>query len=105
VPIVNRIADFSKDMQGWRRHLHANPEPGFECHETAGFVIADQAAEMGAEDFSYILGHRPGAYLFLGQGDGPGVHHPADNFNDEISPIGASFFARLVERKQPLRGA
>ncbi|HBQ35831.1 MAG TPA: amidohydrolase, partial [Rhodobacteraceae bacterium] len=48
MPIVNRIADFSKDMQGWRRHLHANPEPGFECHETAGFVIADQAAEMGA---------------------------------------------------------
>ena len=65
-------------------------------------VIADQASEMGAEDFSFMLEQRPGAYLFLGQGDGPGVHHPAYNFNDEISPIGASFFARLVEIQQPL---
>jgi len=69
----------------------------------AGNVIPDQPAEMGAEDFSFMLEHRPGAYLFLGQGDGAGVHHPAYNFNDEISPIGASFFARLVETQQPLK--
>lgn len=69
----------------------------------AGNVIPDQAAEMGAEDFSFMLEHRPGAYLFLGQGNGAGVHHPAYNFNDEISPIGASFFARLVETQQPLK--
>lgn len=60
---------------------------------------------MGAEDFSYMLEARPGAYLMLGQGDSAGVHHPKYNFNDEIAPIGASFFARLVERAQPVAGA
>ncbi len=59
-------------------------------------------AEMGAEDFSYMLEARPGAYLFLGQGDTPMCHHPAYDFNDDIAPIGASFFARLVERAQPV---
>lgn len=60
------------------------------------------APVMGAEDFSYMLEARPGAYLLLGQGEGAGVHHPKYNFNDEIAPIGASFFARLVERAQPV---
>lgn len=65
-------------------------------------VDPEGGREMGAEDFSYMLQARPGAYLFLGQGDGAGLHHPKYNFNDEIAPIGASFFARLVERAQPL---
>lgn len=65
-------------------------------------VEADVEPVMGAEDFSYMLEARPGAYLMLGQGEGPGVHHPLYNFNDEIAPIGASFFARLVETAQPV---
>ncbi|WP_170446389.1 M20 aminoacylase family protein [Ruegeria arenilitoris] len=65
-------------------------------------VIAEAGREMGAEDFSYMLQERPGAYLFLGQGDGPGLHHPKYNFNDEIAAVGASFFARIVEKAQPL---
>ncbi|AHD09198.1 M20 aminoacylase family protein [Phaeobacter gallaeciensis] len=64
-------------------------------------VEAEAGREMGAEDFSYMLQARPGAYLFLGQGDSAGLHHPKYDFNDEIAPIGASFFARLVERAQP----
>ncbi|MBC9248203.1 amidohydrolase [Paracoccus sp. 11-3] len=68
-------------------------------------VIADSGREMGAEDFSYMLEARPGCYLFIGQGDGPGVHNPTYDFNDEISPVGASFFARLVERAQPVVAA
>lgn len=56
---------------------------------------------MGAEDFAYMLERRPGAYLFLGQGEGPSVHHPKYDFNDAVAPIGASWFARLVERAQP----
>ncbi len=67
-------------------------------------VTEDRPAEMGAEDFAYMLEARPGSYLFIGQGDGPFCHHPAYDFNDEIAPIGASFFARLVERAQPLDG-
>jgi hippurate hydrolase len=79
--------------------------------EVAGEVSGDAGVEpafapvMGAEDFSYMLEARPGAYLMLGQGEGAGVHHAKYNFNDEIAPIGASFFARMVERAQPLKGA
>lgn len=65
-------------------------------------VVADAQPEMGAEDFSFMLEQRPGAYLFVGQGEGPFLHSPAFDFNDEIAPVGASFFARLVERMQPL---
>jgi hippurate hydrolase len=70
-----------------------------------GKVVADAGREMGAEDFAYMLEKRPGAYLFLGQGESAGLHHPEYNFNDDVAPVGASFFARLVERSQPLEGA
>ncbi len=66
-------------------------------------LVEDRAGrEMGAEDFAYMLEARPGAYLFLGAGPGAGLHHPAYDFNDAIAPLGAAFFARLVERAQPL---
>ena len=67
-----------------------------------GGVNGNAPREMGSEDFSYMLEARPGAYLFLGTGPGAGLHHPAYDFNDEAAPVGASFFARLVERAQPL---
>ncbi|THD82953.1 amidohydrolase [Aliigemmobacter aestuarii] len=67
-------------------------------------VDARSPREMGSEDFSYMLEARPGAYLFMGTGPGAGLHHPAYDFNDEAAPVGASFFARLVERAQPLAG-
>lgn len=67
-----------------------------------GRVLAEAGREMGAEDFAYMLNVRPGSYLFLGQGDTAGLHHPEYNFNDEIASTGASFFARLVERAQPV---
>src|SRR5262249_44503136 len=55
---------------------------------------------MASEDFSYMLEARPGAFIFLGNGDGDGtcdVHNPRYDFNDEILPIGASYFVRLIE--------
>jgi hippurate hydrolase len=64
-------------------------------------VDANSGREMGAEDFAYMLAERPGAYLFLGAGAGAGLHHPSFDFNDDIAPIGASFFVRLVETAQP----
>ncbi|SDH59810.1 M20 aminoacylase family protein [Alloyangia pacifica] len=66
-------------------------------------VVDDCDPIMPAEDFSYMLEARPGAYLFLGQGDTFGCHHPKYDFNDEIAPIGASFFARLIETALPLQ--
>ncbi len=58
--------------------------------------------ELGAEDFSYMLKERPGSFLFLGQGKGRGLHNTNFDFNDEASPYGASYFARLVEKAQPV---
>lgn len=58
---------------------------------------------MAAEDFAYMLEERPGAYLHLGMGGGASVHNPHYVFNDDILPIGASFFAQLVEQTQPLK--
>ncbi|WP_349369690.1 M20 aminoacylase family protein [Salinarimonas sp.] len=56
---------------------------------------------MGAEDFSYMLESRPGAYIFLGNGDTAGVHHPAYDFNDAAIPYGVSLWAKLVETAMP----
>ena len=74
------------------------------AREVSGEAAVDPntGMEMGAEDFSYMLNARPGAYFFLGQGEGAGLHNPNYDFNDEVSPVGASFFARLVEKSQPL---
>ncbi|WP_425101218.1 M20 aminoacylase family protein [Tropicibacter sp. S64] len=69
------------------------------AREVSNRVVDDLPPEMGAEDFSYMLNARPGCFLFLGQGKGPSVHHPAFDFNDSAAPIGASFFARLIERR------
>ena len=52
---------------------------------------------MGAEDFSYMLEARPGAFIFVGNGDTAGLHHPAYNFNDELIPVGSSYWVKLVE--------
>ncbi len=56
---------------------------------------------MGGEDFSFMLEERPGAFIVLGNGDSAGLHHPEYNFNDEIIPMGCSWFAEMVERRMP----
>ncbi|MEM9582031.1 MAG: M20 aminoacylase family protein [Pseudomonadota bacterium] len=86
-------------------HLQETTFAAEVASEVAGAagVVGDTAPEMGAEDFAYMLQERPGAYLFLCQGDGAGLHHPAYNFNDDVAPYGASFFAKLVETAQPIQ--
>jgi hippurate hydrolase len=54
---------------------------------------------MGAEDFSYMLEARPGAFIFCGNGDSAGLHHPAYNFNDEAILYGTSYWIKLVEHQ------
>lgn len=60
-------------------------------------------SEMGAEDFAYFLEKRPGAYLFVGNGETAGLHQPDYDFDDRTAPYGASFFARITERALPLK--
>ncbi|KAB2767952.1 amidohydrolase [Brucella anthropi] len=65
----------------------------------AGEGKVDESVEpmMAAEDFSYMLEARPGAYIFLGNGDTPGLHHPAYDFNDDAIPYGVSYFVAVAE--------
>lgn len=60
-------------------------------------VNANVDASMGGEDFSYMLQARPGAYIFLGNGDTSDLHTDTYDFNDEIIPVGVSYWVRLVE--------
>ncbi len=63
---------------------------------------ADAPPLMGAEDFSFMLEARPGAMIFLGNGDSAALHHPAYDFADAAIPIGCSYWVRLVETALPL---
>lgn len=68
-------------------------------------VDRDLEPSMGAEDFSFMLQARPGAYMRLGQGMGPGnsaLHNSRYDFNDEVLPLGAALHASLVEQALPL---
>jgi amidohydrolase len=59
---------------------------------------------MGGEDFAYMLNAKQGSYILLGSGrgqDDPQLHHPAYDFNDEVLPIGASYWATLAEQFLP----
>ena len=65
-------------------------------------VHRDLAPCMGSEDFAYMLQARPGSYIWIGNGAGAGgcfLHNPGYDFNDEILPVGASYWATLVERE------
>ena len=64
-------------------------------------VNDDMVPTMGGEDFSYMLQARPGAFIFIGNGDSAGLHHPAYNFNDDAIPTGMSYWVRLVETAAP----
>ena len=66
----------------------------------AGNVDYDIAPSMGGEDFAYMLLERPGSYIFIGNGpevEGQKLHQVNYDFNDEILPVGASYWAQLVE--------
>jgi amidohydrolase len=68
------------------------------AQEIAGDAnVHEIAPQMGAEDFAYMLEARPGAFIFCGNGDSAGLHHPAYNFNDDAIVFGTSYWVKLVE--------
>ena len=71
------------------------------ARSVAGSVDTDVAPMMAAEDFSYMLAARPGAYIFVGNGDTAMVHHPAYNFDDAVIPFGSSWYAGMIEARMP----
>jgi hippurate hydrolase len=77
MPVVNRIASYADEMQGWRRHLHAHPELGLECHETAGFV-AERLREFGVDEIHEGIATSGIVAMVNGRGDGPVIGLRAD---------------------------
>ena len=77
--------------------------------EVAKEIVGEQNVDinakpiMASEDFSYMIEERPGCYFHVGQGTGVPVHNPEYDFNDDLSPVGASFFVRLVEKSNPIK--
>ena len=64
-------------------------------------TISEQGKSL-AEDFSFMLNSRKGAYILIGNGNSSGVHSPTYVFNDDVLPIGASFWAELVEARMKI---
>ena len=98
---------------------HVNYEQGYPALENApvqtefaasvargvsgeGGVDANSAPYMTAEDFVFMLAARPGAYMLLGNGPGPMLHHPGYDFNDAAIPAGCSYWVGLIEKGMPL---
>src|SRR5690606_16015566 len=65
-------------------------------------VDANVPPSMGGEDFSFMLESRPGAYIFIGNGDSSELHTDTYDFNDEAIPSGTSYWVRLAERALPV---
>lgn len=68
----------------------------------SGQVDREAPRVMGSEDFGDMLRVRPGAFVFIGNGDSADLHNPAYDFDDAIAPVGASWFATLAETRMPL---
>lgn len=96
-----------KYMEGYPVTVNHASNTEFAAQVAADIVGSDNVdvntrPMMGAEDFSYMLNERPGSFIFIGQGDTAGLHHPEYDFNDDIIPIGCSYWVRLAESAMPL---
>jgi hippurate hydrolase len=113
---IRRVVEDTASAFGAKAELDWMPGYPITVNDTDAVEYAVEAARavanevdgeadpiMPSEDFSYMLEKRPGAYLFLGNGDSAMCHHPKYNFNDEAIPYGCSFFAEIVERRLPAR--
>jgi hippurate hydrolase len=67
-------------------------------------VEANAPAVMGGEDFAFFSQVVPGSFVFIGNGDSAPLHHPEYDFNDEIAPLGVTYWVRLAERALPRAG-
>ena len=92
-------------QKGYPAMVNAEIETGLAAevaHKVSGRPVEAAAAIMGGEDFAYMLEVCPGAYIQIGNGDTADVHHPLYNFNDAAIPLGASYWAELVEMRMPV---
>ncbi|RDE08011.1 M20 aminoacylase family protein [Pelagibacterium lacus] len=95
-------------MPGYPVTVNAVEQTAFSARvarDVAGGERVNDAAEptMGGEDFAYMLNERPGAYIFLGNGESADLHTDTYDFNDEAIPAGVSYWVRLAEMALPAR--
>ncbi|WP_347267524.1 M20 aminoacylase family protein [Paracoccus sp. (in: a-proteobacteria)] len=83
-------------------HPEATVHAAEVARQIAGDVDMDMQPLMAGEDFSYMLNERPGAYIFVGNGDTAMVHHPAYDFDDNAIPAGSSWYAGMIEARMPV---
>jgi hippurate hydrolase len=88
--------------RGYPVTVNAPEQADFAARVAAEVVGADRVDPrtppvMGAEDFSFMLEARPGAYIFLGNGNSTDLHSDTYDFNDEIIPVGVTYWVRLAE--------
>ena len=90
---------YRRDYPVTRNHVRQTAFAAEVAADVVGWERVDDkvAPVMGAEDFSFMLNERPGAFIFVGNGESAGLHHPAYNFNDEVIPVGTSYWVKLVE--------
>ncbi|MDG1207458.1 MAG: M20 family metallopeptidase [Pseudomonadales bacterium] len=89
--------------------VNSQAETDIAASVAAGIVGTERVntrptAAMGSEDFAFMLQEKPGAYIWVGNGDGEGscsVHNPGYDFNDDVLPIGASYWVKLAETLLP----
>ena len=95
--------DYDRNYPVTRNHPAETTFAAAVAADVAGAANVDGETPpiMGGEDFSYMLEARPGAFIFIGNGDSAGLHNHAYDFNDEIIPAGSSYWARLVETAMP----
>jgi hippurate hydrolase len=113
---LREIVEGTAQMHGAKAKLrYTRDYPVTQNHERQAAFAAQVASEiagaervdtavapvMGAEDFSFMLNARPGAFIFVGNGDSANLHNPAYDFNDDVIPVGASYWVRLVETAMP----
>jgi hippurate hydrolase len=90
---------------GYPVTVNSEAETGYAAEAAAavaGKVTENTDPIMPSEDFAYMLEERPGAYIFVGNGDTAMCHHPEYNFDDDAIPAGCSWYAELVERRLPV---
>jgi len=95
--------DYDRNYPVTRNHADQADFAARVASEIVGESHVDRGTPpiMAGEDFSYMLEARPGAFIFIGNGDSAGLHNPHYDFADAAIPFGASYWARLVETAMP----
>ena len=96
---VTATVDYDRGYPSTRNHPRQTDFAALVARKVAGAekVMTEISPVMGAEDFSFMLEARPGAFIFIGNGDSAGLHHPGYDFNDQALPYGIAYWTQIVE--------